>query len=121
MPRPRFPRREFQVAAHQRQPGGAGNHVESIPLQPVRVHADLTSGFALADVDLDGNLSGRFRDDRQRCTGDLLDVRLQLGRAKPGGPGGLFGNDDLRSRLAVFDEEGFSESLDRERGQAEYE
>ena len=46
---------------------------------------------------------------------------LQALPAKPGGPGGLFGNDDLRTRLAVFDERGFGESLDRERNQAEYE
>ena len=90
---------------------GSAGHLDTVKIEPV-------VAFILRTQWRPDHLMQRIG---QRAAGDLLDVRLQLGRAELGSPGGLLGNDDLRTRLAVFDEGGCSESLGRGRGQAEDE
>ena len=50
-------------------------------------------------------LPARLRDDGQPRAADFLDVAPKLLRGDPLHARGILGDDDLRPRLAVFDEE----------------
>jgi hypothetical protein len=52
----------------------------------------------------------RLRDDGQLGTADLLDLLPKLMRSDSLSARGLFSDDDLPARLAVFDEGGLRES-----------
>ena len=94
-------RLELAVFADERQPVPAARDAIRAVFEPLSLHRCLSTR---TDENFD-RFAGRLRDDGQACAADLLDLLPKLMRGDSLHARGLFRDDDLRARLAVFDEE----------------
>lgn len=73
--------------------------------QPPGRDAELLRVRALTDVNLDRHITGRFGANAEPRAGNLFYVSLKFLGCKPSRALRLFIDDDLRTRLAVFDDD----------------
>ena len=97
---PGFRGHKVAVISHQCQPVAAGLHAIRALLQTLRFHGIQS---ARSNKHLH-RLPARLRDNGQARSADLLNVRTELMRRDPLHVRGFFSKDDLRARLAVFNE-----------------
>ena len=99
--RKRLRRNEVAVIANQRQPVVAAFDAIGPIFKPVRRQWIVDAG---SDEDLDRAASGLCHDPQSRPA-DFLDLLPELLRRDSLHARGLVADDDLRTRLAVFNEE----------------